>query len=149
MEQSRDALDELVWQDAPEGKKTQIVCTAYGAVELIEEEKNRIAQDMEKNIGCNRLYKGKNERGDLLLADYRRERAAEKELEADREKEWKKIALQQILIPSEKSIKMLDEEIFAKNITLEFDDTLIEMKKSDLVEWEQNVECFKLEYLKR
>ena len=89
MEQARDASDELVWQDTPEGKKPQMVRTAYGAVEWIEEQKNWIAEDMEKNIGWKRLFKGKNERGDLLLSDYRRERAAEKALEAEREKERK------------------------------------------------------------
>ena len=58
-----------------------------------DEEKNWLAEDMEKNIGWKRLYKGKNERGDLLLSDYRRERAAEKALEAEREKERQENAL--------------------------------------------------------
>ena len=47
MEQARDASDELVWQDTPEGRKHQMVRTAYGAVEWIEEQKNWIAEDME------------------------------------------------------------------------------------------------------
>lgn len=97
MEQARDASDELVWQDTPEGRKPQMVRTAYGAVEWIEEQKNWIAEDMEKNIGWTRFYKGKNKRGDLLLSDYRRERAAEKALEAEREKERQENALQHIV----------------------------------------------------
>jgi hypothetical protein len=148
MEQARDASDELVWQDTPEGKKPQMVRTAYGAVEWIEEQKNWIAEDMEKNIGWKRLYKGKNERGDLLLSDYRRERAAEKALEAEREKERQENALQHIQTLSEKTIKKLDEEISTKNMTLELKDALIEIKKSDVAEWEEKVEYSKSEYLK-
>ena len=72
MEQARDASDELVWQDTSEGKKPQMVRTAYGAVEWKEEQKNWIAEEMEKSIGWKRLFKGKNERGDLLLSDHRR-----------------------------------------------------------------------------
>ena len=148
MEQARDASDELVWQDTPEGKKPQMVRTAYGAVEWIEEQKNWIAEDMEKNIGWKRLYKGKNERGDLLLSDYRRERAAEKALEAEREKERQKNALQQIQTLSEKTIKKLDEEISAKNMTLKFNDALIESRKTDVAEWDEKAEYSKSEYLK-
>lgn len=149
MEQARDASDELVWRDTPEGKKPQMVRTAYGAVEWIEEQKNWIAEDMEKNIGWKRLFKGKNERGDLLLSDYRRERAAEKVLEAaEREKERKENALLHIQTLSEKTIKKLDEEISAKNITLECMDALIEIRKNDMAEWEEKAEYSKSEYLK-
>lgn len=148
MEQARDASDELVWQDTPEGKKPQMVRTAYGAVEWIEEQKNWIAEDMEKNIGWKRLFKGKNERGDLLLSDYRRERAAEKALEAEHEKERKENALRLIQTLSEKTIKKLDEEISAKNITLECTDALIEIRKNDMAEWEEKAEYSKSEYLK-
>ena len=42
--------------DTPEGKKPQMVRTAYGAVEWIEEQKNWIAEDMEKNNGWKRLF---------------------------------------------------------------------------------------------
>lgn len=103
---------------------------------------------MEKNIGWKRLYKGKNERGDLLLSDYRRERAAEKALEAEREKERQGNALQHIQTLSEQTIKKLEEEISAKNMTLEFNDALIEIKKSDVAEWEQKAEYSESEYLK-
>ena len=148
MEQARDASDELVWQDTPEGRKHQMVRTAYGAVEWIEEQKNWIAEDMEKNIGWTRFYKGKNERGDLLLSDYRRERAAEKALEAEREKERRENALQHIQTLSEKTIKKLDKEISAKNMTLECKDALIESRKNDVAEWEVKAEYSKSEYLK-
>ena len=148
MEQVRDSSDELVWQDTPEGKKPQMVRTAYGAVEWIEEQKNWIAEEMEKSIGWKRLFKGKNERGDLLLSDYRRERAAEKALEAECEKERQENALQHIQTLSEKTIKKLDEEISAKNMTLECTDALIESRKNDMAEWEEKAEYSKSEYLK-
>lgn len=145
---ARDSSDELVWQDTPEGKKPQMVRTAYGAVEWIEEQKNWIAEEMEKSIGWKRLFKGKNERGDLLLSDYRRERAAEKALEAEREKERQENALQHIQTLSEKTIKKLDEEISAKNMTLECTDALIESRKNDMAEWKEKAEYSKSEYLK-
>lgn len=46
------------------------------------------------------------------------------------------------------TIKKLDEEISAKNMVLEFNDVLIEIKESDLAEWEQKAEYSKSEYLK-
>ena len=45
-------------------------------------------------------------------------------------------------------MKKLDEEISAKNLTLECKDALIEIKKSDVAEWEQKAEYSKSEYLK-
>lgn len=122
--------------------------TAYGAVEWIEEQKNWIAEDMEKNIGWKRLYKGKNKRGDLLLSDYRRERAVEKAFEAEREKERQENVLQHIQTLPEKTMKKLDEEISTKNMTLECKDALIEIRKNDVAEWKQKAEYSKSEYLK-
>ena len=68
------------------------------------------------------------------------ERAAEKALEAEREKERQENALQHIQTLSEKTIKKLDEEISAKNITLECTDVLIEIRKIDMAEWEEKAE---------
>ena len=103
---------------------------------------------MGKSIGWKRLFKGKNERGDLLLSDYRRERAAEKALEAEREKERQENALQHIQTLSEKTIKKLDEELSSMNMKLECTDALIEIRKNDAAEWEEKAEYSKLEYLK-
>ena len=69
-------------------------------------------------------------------------------MEAEREKERKENALRHIQTLSEKTIKKLDEEISAKNMTLECTDALIEIRKNDMVEWEEKAEYFKLEYLK-
>jgi len=81
-------------------------------------------------------------------SDYRRERAAEKALESEREKERQENALQHIQTLSEQTIKKLDEEISAKNMTLECTDALIEIRKTDVTEWEEKAEYSKSEYLK-
>lgn len=85
MKHEVDKNDELVWQNTPDGIKPQMVRDAFGVIEWIEEQKEWIAEQIEKRMDCQRLYKGKNERGDLPLSDYRRERAAEKALEAELE----------------------------------------------------------------
>lgn len=69
-------------------------------------------------------------------------------MEAEREKERQENALYHIQTLSEKTIKKLDEEISAKNMTLECTDALIGIRKNDMVEWEEKAEYFKLEYLK-
>lgn len=79
---------------------------------------------------------------------YRRERAAEKALESEREKERQENALQHIQTLSEQTIKKLDEEISTKNMTLECTDALIEIRKTDVTEWEEKAEYSKSEYLK-
>ena len=43
---------------------------------------------------------------------------------------------------------MLDEELSAKNMTLQCTDALIEIKKSDMAKWEEKAEYSKSEYLK-
>jgi chromosome segregation ATPase len=145
MEQARDASDELVWQDTPEGKKPQMVRTAYGAVEWIEEQKNWIAEDMEKNIGWKRLYKGKNERGDLLLSDYRRERAAEKALEAEKERERNELALETVKKDAEEQLKQYDSQINSRELRLTLTDAMLEQKQKDLEELDVRTEQIKLE----
>ena len=69
-------------------------------------------------------------------------------MEAEREKERQENALYHIQTLSEKTIKKLDEEISAKNMTLECTDALIEIRKNDMVEWEEKAEYSKSEYLK-
>ena len=48
----------------------------------------------------------------------------------------------------EVTIKKLDEEISAKNMTLKFNDALIESRKTDVAEWDEKAEYSKSEYLK-
>ena len=108
MKQAVDEYDELVRQESPEGKKPQMVRNAYGAVEWIEVQKNWIADRMKEWEGWERLFKGKNERGDLKLSEYRRERAAEKALEAELEMERAESALVTVRNQATEEIENLD-----------------------------------------
>lgn len=134
MKQAVDEYDELVWQETPDGKKPQMVRTAYGAVEWIEEQKKWIADQMEKRKGWQRLFKGKNERGDLELSDYRRERAAEKALEAERELAVSQQALAEIKIQAAEEIDNLDKQITDKKIDLAVQNAMESYKESSLKE---------------
>ena len=145
MQQAVDVSDELVWQDTPEGKKPQMVRTSFGAVEWIEEQKNWLADYMEKEIGRKRLFKGKNERGDLLLSDYRRERAAEKALEAEKEWERNELALETVKKDAEEQLKQYDSRINSKELRLALTDTMLEQKQKDLEELDVRAEQIKLE----
>lgn len=145
MQQAVDVSDELVWQDTPEGKKPQMVRTSFGAVEWIEEQKNWLADYMEKEIGWRRLFKGKNERGDLLLSDYRRERAAEKALEAEKERERNELALEAVKKDAEEQLKQYDSQINSRELRLTLTDTMLEQKQKDLEELDVRAEQIKLE----
>lgn len=145
MQQAVDISDELVWQDTPEGKKPQMVRTSFGAVEWIEEQKNWLADYMEKEIGWKRLFKGKNERGDLLLSDYRRERAAEKALEAEKERERNEIALEAVKKDAEEQLRQYDSQINSRELRLALTDTMLEQKQKDLEELDVRTEQIKLE----
>lgn len=145
MQQAVDVSDELVWQDTPEGKKPQMVRTSFGAVEWIEEQKNWIADYMEKEIGWKRLFKGKNERGDLLLSDYRRERAAEKALEAEKERERNELALEAVKKDAEEQLRQYDRQINSKELRLSLTDTMLGQKQKALEELDVRAEQIKLE----
>lgn len=114
MKHAVDKNDELVWQNTPDGKKPQMVRDAFGIIEWIEEQKEWIAEQIEKRMDCQRLFKGKNERGDLKLSDYRRERAAEKALEAELELQRTQQELEVARIDSAKELEKLDSQITDK-----------------------------------
>ena len=121
MKQAVDEYDELVWQETSGGKKPQMVRNAYGAVEWIEEQKNWIADRMKERKGWERLFKGKNQRGDLKLSDYRRERAAEKALEAELEMERAESALVTVRNQASEEIDNLDRQITDKKMDLAYE----------------------------
>ena len=131
--------------DTPEGKKPQMERTSFGAVEWIEEQKNWLADYMEKEIGWRRLFKGKNERGDLLLSDYRRERAAEKALEAEKERERNELALEAVKRDAEEQLRQYDSQINSKELRLTLTDTMLEQKQKDLEELDVRAEQIKKE----
>ena len=114
MKHAVDKNDELVWQNTPDGEKPQMVRNAFGVIEWIEEQKEWIAEQIEKRMDCQRLYKGKNERGDLPLSDYRRERATEKALEAELELQRTQQVLEVAKVQIAEEIEKLDNKITDK-----------------------------------
>ena len=102
-----------------------MVRNAYGAVEWIEEQKNWIAQLMKLKYDWERLYKGKNQRGDLLLSDYRRERAAEKAELAVKAQEQEENKLKQIQDQAKEETEKTDKKIEEKNKELKRVDDLL------------------------
>ena len=117
--------------DTPEGKKPQMERTSFGAVEWIEEQKNWLADYMEKEIGWRRLFKGKNERGDLLLSDYRRER--------------NELALEAVKRDAEEQLRQYDSQINSKELRLTLTDTMLEQKQKELEELDVRAEQIKKE----
>jgi len=132
MKQAVDEGDELVWQETSEGKKPQMVRNVYGAVEWIEEQKNWIADRMEEPKGWERLFNGKNQRGDLKLSDYRRERAAEKALEAELEMERTESALVTVRNQATEEIDNLDRQITDKKMDLAIQNVMVGQSEDSL-----------------
>ena len=139
MKHAVDKNNELVWQDTPEGKKPQMVRDAFGAIEWIEEQKEWIAEQIEKRMDCQRLFKGKNERGDLQLSDYRRERAAEKALEAELELQRTQQELEVARIESAKELEKLDSQITDKKEDLAIKQILLDDSQESLKELDDEI----------
>jgi len=141
MKQAIDESDNLVWQDTPKGKVPQMKKVEYGAVNWIEEQKEWIADYMQRKYGWDRFFKGKNERGDLMLSDYRRERAAERAKEAEKRIHLIEADLdvkKKALYDKATRIVKLDNELTNKEKNLETADTKIQIYslKVDLVKKE-------------
>ena len=121
-----------------------MVRNAYGAVEWIEEQKNWIAEKMKTTCNWERLYKGKNQRGDLLLSDYRRERAAEKAELALKTQMKEENKLKQIQEQAKEEVEKIDKKIEEKNKELKWAEDLVwltnknkEIKQKQTEELEQ------------
>ena len=88
MKQATTESGELVWQKDEDGNpKPQMKRDKYGGVDWVEKQKVVLQEMMLKYFGWERFYKGSNPRGNLLLSDYRREKAAETAKEAELELE--------------------------------------------------------------
>lgn len=73
-----------MWQTTEKGEKVaQKKRVSFGGVDWVEEQKMVLQAMMEERYGWERLYKGSNPRGNLLLSDYRREMAAKRAEEAE------------------------------------------------------------------
>ena len=139
MKHAVDKNNELVWQDTPEGKKPQMVRDAFGAIEWIEEQKEWIAEQIEKRMDCQRLFKGKNERGDLPLSDYRRERAAEKALEAELELQRTQHKLEVAKVQTAEELEKLEGQITDKKEDLSIHQRLLDDSTESLKELDEKI----------
>ena len=139
MKHAVDKNNELVWQNTSDGKKPQMVRDAFGVIEWIEEQKEWIAEQIEKRMNCERLFKGKNERGDLQLSDYRRERAAEKALEAELELQRTQQELEVARIESAKELEKLDSQITDKKEDLAIKQILLDDSQESLKELDEEI----------
>ena len=139
MKHAVDKNNELVWQNTPDGKKPQMVRDAFGVIEWIEEQKGWIAEQIEKRMDCQRLFKGKNERGDLPLSDYRRERAAEKALEAELELQRTQQELEAARTKTAEEIEKLDCQITDKKEDLAINNALIDESQKSLKEMDEKI----------
>lgn len=88
MRQAVTESGDLVWQKDEDGKlKPQMKRDRYGGADWVETQKAILQDMMLKEFGWERFYKGSNPRGNLLLSDYRREKAAEMAKEEERKLE--------------------------------------------------------------
>lgn len=79
MKQAVNKDGELVWQTDKNGNKVpQMKRDHYGGVDWVEKQKEVLQELMAEKFGWERIYKGSNPRGNMLLSDYRREKAAER-----------------------------------------------------------------------
>lgn len=88
MMQAVTETGDLVWQKDEDGNlKPQMKRDRYGGADWVETQKAVLQDMMLKEFGWERFYKGSNPRGNLLLSDYRREKAAEMAKEEERKLE--------------------------------------------------------------
>lgn len=139
MKHAVDKNDELVWQNTPNGKKPQMVRDAFGVIEWIEEQKEWITEQIEKRMDCQRLFKGKNERGDLPLSDYRRERAAEKALEAELELQRTQHKLEVAKVQTAEELEKLEGQITDKKEDLSIHQRLLDDSTEFLKELDEKI----------
>ena len=79
MKQAVNKDGEPVWQIDKNGNKVpQMKRDHYGGVDWVEKQKEVLQELMAEKFGWERVYKGSNPRGNMLLSDYRREKAAER-----------------------------------------------------------------------
>lgn len=88
MRQAVTETGDLVWQKDEDGNpKPQMKRERYGGADWVETQKAVLQDMMLREFGWERFYKGSNQRGNLLLSDYRREKAAEMAKEEERKLE--------------------------------------------------------------
>ena len=104
MKQVVTETGDLIWQKDEDGNlKPQMKRDRYGGADWVETQKAILQDMMLKEFGWERFYKGSNPRENLLLSDYRREKAAEmaKKEERNLENIKDKVATGQVTIQAQ------------------------------------------------
>lgn len=91
-----------------------------------------VCHRMKERKGWEKLFKGKNERGDLKLSDYRRERTAEKALEVELEMERTESALVTARNQATEEIDNLDRQIMDKKMDLVIQSVMVGQSEESL-----------------
>lgn len=135
MKQAVNKAGELVWQTDKNGNKVpQMKRDHYGGVDWVEKQKEVLQELMAEKFGWERVYKGSNPRGNMLLSDYRREKAAERAREAELHQER---AEEAVTIAKEELSELEAEK--AGNIgTINAQNNLIQYIEDDIRETEEN-----------
>lgn len=117
--QAKDKTGNLVWQTDENGTKVaQKKRTSFGGVDWVEEQKAVLQAMMEEKYGWEREYKGSNPRGNLLLADYRREMAAKRAKAAELERILEESKLAEVSKETAKAEGEL-ERLVSKKVSVE------------------------------
>lgn len=117
--QAKDKAGNLVWQTDENGAKVaQKKRTSFGGVDWVEEQKAVLQAMMEEKYGWEREYKGSNPRGNLLLADYRREMAAKRAKTAELERMLEESKLAEVSKETAKAEGEL-ERLGSKKVSVE------------------------------
>lgn len=161
MRQAVTETGDLVWQKDEDGNlKPQMKRDRYGGADWVENQKAVLQDMMLREFGWERFYKGSNPRGNLLLSDYRREKAAEMAKEEERKLDdiKDKVATGQVTIQAqaeqlEVMLESLDKGAEAERQLIaqitrksaELDEVLQDLtdKKSEVREQEQKLTLIK------
>lgn len=161
MKQAVTETGDLIWQKDEDGNlKPQMKRDRYGGADWVETQKAVLQDMMLREFGWERFYKGSNPRGNLLLSDYRREKAAEMAKEEERKLDdiKDKVATGQVTIQAqaeqlEVMLESLDKGAEAERRLIaqitrksaELDEVLQDLtdKKSEVREQEQKLTLIK------
>ena len=161
MKQAVTETGDLIWQKDEDGNsKPQMKRDRYGGADWVETQKAVLQDMMLREFGWERFYKGSNPRGNLLLSDYRREKAAEMAKEEERKLDdiKDKVATGQVTIQAqaeqlEVMLESLDKGAEAERRLIaqitrksaELDEVLQDLtdKKSEVREQEQKITLIK------
>lgn len=146
MKQAVNKDGELVWQTDKDGNKVpQMKRDHYGGVDWVEKQKEVLQELMAEKFGWERIYKGSNPRGNMLLSDYRREKAAERARVAEHSLDELEDKLESgELELSEQQKKQVDNEVILSTQQRQLEAVSNEIESAKTTH-EKQVESFKNE----